>query len=257
MNKERWILLAVVLGLFGGTASLLAYWKVNQRLGLPGVRVVTGPVSDPEGKTVVTNTVYLPERVLDYSSEELPVTSVELGVLPEDTTYGRRHYRAADGFEILVSVVLMGTDRTSIHKPQYCLTGQGWRIDRSERTTISVEHPDPYDLPVMKLTATTTRETAKGEKTVAKGVYVYWFVADKALTADHFQRMWWMARDLICARTLQRWAYVSCFAVCLPGQEEAMYQRMKEFIAASVPEFQLTTGVDSAKIRSGAPPPLR
>jgi len=257
MKKERWILLAVVLGLFGSTASLLAYWRVHQRLGLAGVRVVTRPVSDSEGKPVVTNTVYLPERVLDYSSEAMPITSVELGVLPEDTTYGRRHYRAADGFEIVVSVVLMGTDRTSIHKPQYCLTGQGWRIDRSERTTISVEHPDPYDLPVMKLTATTTRETAKGEKTVAKGVYVYWFVADKALTADHFQRMWWMARDLICARTLQRWAYVSCFAVCLPGQEATVYQRMKEFIAASVPEFQLTTGVDSPKIRSEAPPQSR
>jgi len=39
---------------------------------------------------------------------------------------------------------------------------------------------------------------------------------------------------------LQRWAYISCFAVCLPGQEEATFERLKKFIAASVPEFQLT-----------------
>ena len=83
---------------------------------------------------------------------------------------------------------------------------------------------------------------------MARGIYVYWFVADRELTADHLQRMWWMARDLIRQGTLQRWAYVACFSVCLPGQEEATYQRMKEFIAASVPEFQLTTAADVSSL---------
>jgi len=146
----------------------------------------------------------------------------------------------------------MGRDRTSIHKPQYCLTGQGWRIDRSETSAIRIDRPRSYDLPVMKLTATGMQETAAGEKIVARGLYVYWFVADRELTADHLQRMWWMARDLMRNGTLQRWAYVACFSVCLPGQEEATYQRMKEFIAASVPEFQLTTGGD-ADVWSFAP----
>jgi hypothetical protein len=38
---------------------------------------------------------------------------------------------------------------------------------------------------------------------------------------------------------LQRWAYISYFAPCLPGQEEATFDRMKKLIAASVPEYQL------------------
>ena len=37
---------------------------------------------------------------------------------------------------------------------------------------------------------------------------------------------------------LQRWAYVSYFAYCWPGQEDATFARMKQLIAASVPEFQ-------------------
>ena len=243
MNKQKWFLGASVLALMGLVAGSLLYLQSHQKLGRPGVRIVPVTIHDPDGKVVGTNSAYLPEVVLNFSSKPHPVTQVELGWLPQDTTYGRRYYTAPDGFELLASIVVMGTDRTSIHKPQYCLTGQGWRIDRSDQTTIRVERPAPYDLPVMRLTATGIRETAAGEKSVARGIYVYWFVADNELTADHLERMWWMARDLICTGTLQRWAYVSCFAACLPGQEEATYRRMKEFIAASVPEFQATGGV--------------
>jgi len=129
------------------------------------------------------------------------------------------------------------------------LTGQGWRIDQSETTTIRIDRPHSYELPVMKLTASATGTSTTGEKVQARGVYVYWFVADKELTADHLQRMWWMARDLMKTGTLQRWAYVTYFAMCPPGQEDATFQRMKQLIAAGVPEFQLTTGEPAAKAR--------
>jgi hypothetical protein len=254
MTGKKSLLLTVVLGLIAGTAALLGYLSANQKLGKPGVIVVSEPVYNPDGKVVARQSAYLPETVLDYTSRPLPVTALELGWLPRDTTYGRRGYKPQEGVEITASIVLMGKDRTSIHKPQYCLTGQGWRIDDSETTTIRVERPQPYDLPVMKLTATGAFSTAAGERITARGIYVYWFVADHELTADHLERMWWMARDLIRNGTLQRWAYVSCFSTCLPGQEAATFQRMKEFIAASVPEFQLTTGAVSTKVSSFAPP---
>ena len=51
-----------------------------------------------------------------------------------------------------------------------------------------------------------------------------------------------MVGDLVRTGTLQRWAYVGCFATCLPGAEEPTFQRMKKFIAAAVPEFQLAAG---------------
>jgi hypothetical protein len=38
---------------------------------------------------------------------------------------------------------------------------------------------------------------------------------------------------------LQRWAYLSYFAVCAPGQEDAAFERMKNLIVHSVPEYQL------------------
>jgi len=38
---------------------------------------------------------------------------------------------------------------------------------------------------------------------------------------------------------LQRWAYISYFSQCEPGQEDAAFARMEKLIAASVPKFQM------------------
>ena len=94
--------------------------------------------------------------MLDYTSEAVEVDKATLGWLPQDTSFGQRLYRAPDGFEASVNVVLMGSDRTSLHKTEFCLEGQGWRIDRgaSRETTVHMDRPYPYDLPVMKFIAT-------------------------------------------------------------------------------------------------------
>jgi hypothetical protein len=95
-------------------------------------------------------------------------------------------------------------------------------------------------------------ETPEGPVT-RKGYYVYWFVADEQLTADHNQRMWWMTRELLRTGILHRWAYVSCFVVCPPGGEEATYVRLSRFISEAVPEFQITTGAPASSMANAAP----
>jgi len=43
----------------------------------------------------------------------------------------------------------MGSDRSTIHKPQFCLKGQGWTIDDSKsfETTIPMQHPNRTSCP--------------------------------------------------------------------------------------------------------------
>ena len=238
MNRQKWILMLVVIGLVAGTASGLSWMRTNQRLGKPGVK--TTPL--PNDKIRVR--VDLPEHVLDYESKWSDPDAVVTGTLPPDTSYGQRTYRAPDGFQIQVNAVLMGSDRTSLHKPQFCLEGAGCRIDQnsSTETKVRIEKPYAYDLPVVKLL--TTREVIEnGQKATYRGVFVYWYVADGAVSASTsgIQRMMWMAKEMLSTGVLQRWAYVSCFAEGYPGQEEMAFERMKKFIAASVPEFQLAT----------------
>lgn len=236
------ITIGTAMLLIAATAIGLQYRQAHQKLGIPGVKVVQMPVYDPEGKLAGTNSVALPERVLNYESKVVPVDRIVLEWLPKDTTYGQRAYKAADGFQTRMTAVLMGSDRTSIHQPQYCLTGTGWQIDQTEIESIAVNQPRVYQLPVNKLTVSRTVKGDNGVQQQIKGIYVYWFVAENRLTAHHGQRMLDMGLDMLRTGVLQRWAYVSCFSMCYPGQEQETYTRLKELISAAVPEFQITTG---------------
>ncbi len=249
MSRQVKLSLFTALSIMTVAAVFLGRLQSFQTMGQPGVRVVAEPVYDPEGNVAGTNRVDLPERVLDFESQELPVEHIVLNWLPKDTTYGQRLYRDERGFEAALNVVLMGRDRTSIHKPQYCLTGAGWRIQKTEKTAISIRKPRAYSLPVMKLTLARQFPKLDGTSELRHGLYVYWFVADDELSADHLQRMWWMARDMIRLGIWQRWAYVACFSVCRPGQEDATYERMKQLITAAVPKFQLAAGTPTTVAR--------
>jgi len=236
MNRQKAALFIVTVALVGGTAGLLSGLRGHQRLGLPGVR--TQPSGEPNRLRVE-----LPERVLDYQSDWVEVDELAKKILPPDTSFGQRLYRQPDGFKTRLNVVLMGCDRTSLHKPQFCLTGLGCQIDQaaSTETTVHVEQPLSYELPVVELVAS-RQVTIDGQHQIRRVIYVYWFVAEDQLSASvsGFERMWSMATILLRTGVLQRWAYVSCLAECSPGQEQATFERMKNFIAAAVPEFQLT-----------------
>jgi hypothetical protein len=254
MNAQKWTILAVVAVAIGATALLLNRLQGGRKLGPPGLRTVRGDVYGRDDKIVGTNTIALPETVLHYTSKALPVDPLELEWLPKDTTFGRRHYTLPQGSTldfIDLGVVLMGADRTSIHRPQVCLESQGWRIEKSELLTIPIVRPHRYELPVMRLTASGKGRNKDGSSVELKAIYAYWFVSDQRLTARHGERMWWMAADLIKTGVLPRWAYVTVLSICYPGQEEPAYARMKQFIAAAVPEFQLVAGPVTVAHRPG------
>jgi hypothetical protein len=238
MKKQNLIILVVAVVLMAGTAAILSRLQSGQKLGKPGV--TTTAIPDSKNLKVV-----LPPKVLNCKAEFLEPDQSTITTLPADTSYGQARYTAADGFIALINVVLMGRDRTSLHKPQFCLAGMGWNIDNaaSSEDKIRIASPEPYDLPVVKLIATKQFQQ-NGQTVSARGIYVYWFVADDAISASvtGFERMWWMGAHLFKTGELQRWAYVSCFSVCAQGREDAAYARMREFIAASVPEFQKKPG---------------
>ena len=63
-------------------------------------------------------------------------------------------------------------------------------------------------------------------------------MADGRRTASHWERQWSMIRGLVLENELQRWAYVSFFTVCEPGDEDAAYGRLAGLIAACVPRLE-------------------
>lgn len=236
MRRKEIKTAVVVVSVVVVVALGLGYLRAHQRLGRPGVK--TTPLG-----TGINVQVELPEKVLDYTSVEVPQAAIVTNSLPADTSYGQRLYTAPDGLKILLNVVLMGMDRTSLHKPEFCLVGDGWSIDSSETVKIRISEPYPYELPVVRKIVTKRVRTPAGEA-VQRGVYIYWYVTDGAISGDAtgFERMWLMSKALLTRGVLQRWAYITCFSVCNPGEEETLFRRMADFIAAAVPLFQTTAG---------------
>jgi len=232
MKSRNILLLIIVLVLIAGGAGALTWLKQNQKLGTPGIRAT--PISGS-----IKMNFDLPAHVPGYTSERVPEATIVLDTLPKDTSFAQRRYTMTNGFWVNASIVLMGADRTSIHKPEFCLPGQGWRIDKKATVSMPVQGPHPYHLQVAKWTITNFIQDKDGQKQEIRGLYVFWFVAHNEETDSHWQRIWWLTRDLLTKRVLQRWAYVSYFAVCLPGEENAAFDRVKKLITASIPEYQL------------------
>jgi hypothetical protein len=235
MKSQKTVIIVITFGLIGATAAALNWFHTNQKLGVPGIKAIATPGS-------VVMKIDLPARVLGFTSTNVPEDKTVLDMLPKDTSYAQRRYIDSDGFWVNVNIILMGTDRTSIHKADFCLPGQGWHIDEKTIVNVPIASAHSYQLPVAKWVITNFIQTQDGKKTEVRGLYVFWFVAHDEETTSHWQRIWWLTRDLLTTGALQRWAYISYFAVCEPGQEDAAFERVKRLIAASVPEFQLLPG---------------
>jgi hypothetical protein len=235
MKQAQKIIAGALLALIAGTAVLLMHMKAHQRLGEPGIK--TRSLADSRNLEVM-----LPETVPGFTSQILTNAESTLLVLPSDTSFRVRGYHADDGFFSELSVVLMGADRSSLHKPQICMPSQGWTLDNSlaRVENVQMHQPFAYDLPINKVIGTKVITDAQGKSQKVIGIYVYWFVDANHYTANSWQWMaWWVPRDLLLHGVLERWAYISYFSACLPGQEEATLDRMKKLIATTVPEFQL------------------
>ncbi len=85
-----------------------------------------------------------------FSSVEIPPSEAELTVLPSDTVFVKRNYTDMKGDWFLVSAVIGGRSKSSIHRPELCLPSQGYQmmkprtvlVDGTEWRFISLERRD-------------------------------------------------------------------------------------------------------------------
>lgn len=158
----------------------------------------------------------------------------EKAMLPADTCIIRRRYSQPGGASYLVSIVLSGSERRSIHRPQVCLIGQGFRI-----TSQHVVRPAGADrrLAVMKLSILPPAASLqRGEPPEA---FAYWFVGGTHRTPYHFMRIFWTAWEGAVHNSRSRWAYVAVSGPSFttqPGMPEPW-----ERIAAALNEWLLSS----------------
>jgi len=231
MRSRQLAVLFGGLAVIGLTVGAVASYQQNQRLGKPGVRY-----QEIAGSVAVE--VLLPQDLPGYRSESLPVTQEELDMLPKDTSFGRRRFVAPDGLAFDLSVVVMGGDQSSIHRPQSCIPAQGWTITRQDTDTIRIQGTDTYDLNYNRLLNSKT-VPVEGNPVPVESFYVYWFAADGKVTASRERRIVSTAWHMLTAGEVERWAYVSVHSAFRAGASEAVYPRIRAFLETAVPELQL------------------
>lgn len=159
----------------------------------------------------------------------------ERDLLPLDTIVQKKKYEK-DGQILYASIVMSGSERSSIHRPQTCLVGQGNEIvgDRVQ----SVPMPGRDDLDVMVLDMLRRFRTPDGRQVEHDSYYAYWFAGKGRETPYHLQRMMWMATDRIFHNVAHRWAYIS-----VSGNRDdkgAYLANMRELIGGLYPQIVLS-----------------
>lgn len=133
----------------------------------------------------------------------------ERSALPADTGLVRSYYVQPNGrFPIHTTIVLSGDDRSSIHRPEVCMTAAGYEEIDSHTIAVPIEGRSE-NLQIQVLDMARSFETENGEQRTQNIFYAYWFVGKGRETASHVQRMIWMASDRILHGISHRWAYIA------------------------------------------------
>jgi hypothetical protein len=162
----------------------------------------------------------LPDSIGNYLGFGADVTESERLILPRDTEFAKKRY---DGFglpEITTEIVLSGAQRQSIHRPQVCLVGQGWAIQKEETIPITLA-----DGRVQKVRKLTLARTQGGVQIV--GYFIYWFIGKDKTTDDHVERIFLTSWDRIIHRVNHRWAYVIVSSTLPPEAKVTDRERLK------------------------------
>ena len=130
-----------------------------------------------------------------FSSEVLEPSEAELTVLPSDTVIEKRRYVADSGDWMVVSLVVGGRSKSSIHRPELCLPAQGLRMERPRTRSVAGRDWRFIDL------------ASKDSPTF--GFAYTFFNQDGFKTASHVSRIFRDVLDRSVLNRIDRWVMVT------------------------------------------------
>ena len=188
---------------------------------------------DVDTKTEPGVIMNLPDSVGNYLGFNMDITESERLILPKDTEFAKKRYMGFDLPEMTTEIVLTGAQRQSIHRPQVCLVGQGWAVQKEETIPITLA-----DGRVQKVRNLTLVRTQDGVQIV--GYFIYWFIGKDKTTDDHVERIILTSWDRIVHRVNHRWAYVIVSSI-LPTQAEERQKVLSDLVSFTrelIPQIQ-------------------
>lgn len=185
------------------------------------------------------NPVALPAFIgTEWAGRDVAVSNVEREILPADTGFSRKLYAALGdpAQQVFVSVVLSGRDRTSIHRPELCLVGQGMTIESTTQRELNVGGVKGEAWRATLLRGHREVITPQGRVKTPELV-VYWFVSSEAMEPTQGRRLWRDAWNRVWHARADRWAYVLVQTGASDGEEAAL-ARMQAVLESAWPRIR-------------------
>ncbi len=185
-----------------------------------------------------TDPVELPTFLgTEWIGRRTEVSEIERVVLPPDTGYSRKIYVSLEdrSQQVFLSIVLTGRDRTSIHRPELCLVGQGWTI-RGSFAHIFHYPGNGAGFPATVLRVEKEAVTPNGRVKVPQ-LFAYYFVGGDSVVATHWKRIALDAWNRVAHGRSDRWAYVVVQTGDSDGEAAAL-GRIQAILDGTLPVFQ-------------------
>ena len=161
------------------------------------------------------------------------MSPVEAALLPRDTSLHKAYYTADGRPALSASIVISSLDRSSIHRPEVCLVGQGNELVHSFVHECTLPGRAPLALTVMELIRRIPQ--ADGNVQELPTYFAYWFVGTQGReTSSHYRRMAWMAYDRVVLGDASRWAYIAVGGT-RRGNDRGYLQDLDAFLRDLVP----------------------
>ena len=204
---------------------------------------LAGSLGVPSAGSGIGLAMQLPPEIGPWLGSPEEPSEAEKTILPPDTEFAKMSYRnRVEPGRINVSIVLSGKDRTSIHRPEVCLAGQGWNVRSSRKRTLELENGETLEVNCLNISREAT--LASGERKTVEAFYTYWFVGNRRTTPDNLERILDTAAANVIRGKNPRWAYVSLLSVVPTslgisgeGSEETL-AKMDGWMVEAVPGFQ-------------------
>lgn len=226
-RDQAWIAAVVVVGAALSLGAFLHHVSRAPEKGRSGVAL------SADGRSPVELPTYLGTEWMGRSEE---VTEVERQILPLDTGFSRKTYISLEdpSKRVLVSIVLSGRDRTSIHRPELCLVGQGWTIRDSSIHQFGRGAANGFPARVLRVEK---EVTVHGARVRVPQIVVYYFLGDDIIVANNWERIARDAWNRVTHGRADRWAYVLLQTGDSDGDAAAL-GRIQEILDATLPYFQ-------------------
>lgn len=180
------------------------------------VAAMAWQVRTPDTMLMPAPSVVFPE-IVGATFEEVGMSDAERETLPKDTVIFRRLYRFDDGSWFQVSAVVGGRSKSSVHRPELCLPGQGFQMS------------DPHTIDVG---GTSWRKLTLINESDGRAGFAYTFVNGSGFrTSSHFVRIFTDVWDRSILGRIDRWVMLT---VSASRADDATMERFLGFLKGIV-----------------------